>query len=315
MSSLSNTTNLCRLLGDQTRVRLLSLLSEDELTVAELTNITQLPQPRISTHLRKLREAEFVRDRRSGGSSFYGLNEDAWPSENGQLLKAMLASTNDALLAADRDRAREVIAARGQNWVESVAGKMARHYSPGRTWAALAQGLVGLSTLENVIDIASGDSAAAEMLAAQATSITCLDISARVVQTNRNRLSQLNNVQFVQGDMHKLPFEDGRFQHALLLSSLAYTQDPQTVIAEATRVLAPGGRLAAVALHSHPHADIVQGYGHLNTGFSPQQLRTHAERAGLIVQYCAISGRERRPPHFETITLYAIRPSTSGASS
>jgi len=307
VSSLQTTTNLCRLLGDQTRVRLLSLLSEDELTVAELTNITQLPQPRISTHLRKLREAQFVRDRRSGGSSFYGLNDESWPEENGQMLQAMLKSTSDPLLAADRDRAREVIAARGQNWAESVAGKMARHYSPGRTWPALIQGLVGLTHFQRVVDIASGDSAAAEMLASRADAITCVDISARIIQTNRDRLQGLGNVSFVLGDMHKLPFDDGQFEHALLLSSLAYTRHPGAVLAEATRVMVDGGVLAAVALRKHPHAEIVRSYGHLNDGFTPDQLRGLAEQAGLVVQHCAVSGRERRPPHFETITLYATR--------
>lgn len=307
MSSLQTTTTLCRLLGDQTRVRLLSLLSEDELTVAELTNITQLPQPRISTHLRKLREAQFVRDRRSGGSSFYGLNDESWPTENGQMLKAMLASTDDPLLISDRDRAREVIAARGQNWAESVAGKMARHYSPGRTWPALIQGLVGLTRLERVIDIASGDSAAAEVLAKRTAAVTCLDISARVVQTNRERLSDLENVRFVQGDMHTLPFEDAHFDHALLIASLAYTEDPARVLAEAARVLVDGGRLSAVALKTHPHETIVQSYGHLNCGFEADQLREIATQAGLDVVHCAVSGRERRPPHFETITLYATR--------
>jgi ArsR family transcriptional regulator len=315
LSSLSNTTTLCRLLGDQTRVRLLSLLSEDELTVAELTNITQLPQPRISTHLRKLREAQFVRDRRAGGSSFYGLNDGSWPAENGQMLKAMLASTKDSLLSSDRARAREVIAARGQSWAESVAGKMARHYSPGRTWPALAQGLVGLTSLNRVIDIASGDSAAAEMLAPRTTTVTCLDISARVVQTNRERLEGFQNVDFVQGDMHALPFDDGQFDHALLLSSLAYTRDPVQVLTEAARVLVPGGRLSSVSLTAHEHAEIVRSYGHLNNGFTVAELCGFAEAAGLSVHHCGVSGRERRPPHFETITLYATRPSTLGAQS
>jgi len=241
MSSLHTTTNLCRLLGDQTRVRLLSLLSEDELTVAELTNITQLPQPRISSHLRKLREARFVRDRRSGGSSFYSLNDESWPQENGQMLKAMLLSTDDPLLAADRERAREIITARGQNWAESVAGKMARHYSPGRTWPAFTQGLVGLSRLRRVVDIASGDSAAAEMLAQRADAITCVDISERIIQTNRDRLHPLDNVPFVLGDMHACPVEEGQFEHALLLSSPAYTNRQAVALDVTARELPEDG--------------------------------------------------------------------------
>ena len=311
MPSLEDATELCRLLGDQTRVRLLSLLAEDELTVAELTRITQLPQPRVSTHLRKLREADFVRDRRVGGSSFYGLNDQSWSPANARLLTAVMKSTDDPLLTSDRDRAREVIAARGQTWAESVAGQMARHYSPGRTWTALIQGLVGLVRLGRVVDIASGDSAAAELLASRSAAITCIDINPRVVDTNRERLHHLHNVTFQQGDMHTLPLADGSFDHALLLSSLAYTADAARVLREAARVLAPGGQLALVALSQHPHEDIVANYGHLNQGFTPEELVALTEAAGLKVFRCGVTGRERRPPHFEFITLYADKPHSS----
>ena len=307
MTSLDTTTALCRALGDQTRVRLLSLLAEDELTVAELTRITQLPQPRISTHLRKLREASFVRDRREGASSFYGLDRARWPEENGRLLQAVLASTDDPLLAVDRRRAAEVISARGETWAESVAGVMARHYSPGRTWPALAHGLVGLTRLGRIIDIASGDSAAAELLSGQATSITCVDISDKVVGTNRRRLSHLQNVSFLQGDMHAIPLPDGSFDHALLLSSLSYTATPRQVLAEASRLLIPGGRLAVVVLHQHNHHSAVSSYNQLNNGFTVEAISEMATTTGFAVDRCEVSGRERRPPHFEFITLYAHR--------
>ena len=75
MLDLNNGADLLRVLGDPTRVRLLSLLAGDELTVAELTRITRLPQSRVSTHLGRLRAAGLVRDRRSGASCFYALNE------------------------------------------------------------------------------------------------------------------------------------------------------------------------------------------------------------------------------------------------
>jgi DNA-binding transcriptional ArsR family regulator/protein-L-isoaspartate O-methyltransferase len=307
LTTLDTTTALCRALGDQTRVRLLSLLSEDELTVAELTRITQLPQPRISTHLRKLRESGFVRDRREGGSSFYGLDKARWPPENGRILQAVFASTDDPLLSVDRRRAAEVISARGETWAESVAGMMARHYSPGRTWPALAHGLVGLTRLGRIIDIASGDSAAAELLSGQATSVICLDISEKVVATNQRRLSHLKNVRFVQGDMHAVPLPAATFDHALLLSSLSYTATPETVLTEAARLLVGGGRLSVVALHTHAHDDIIASYNQLNSGFSVEALSELAEATGFSIDRCEVSGRERRAPHFEYITLYAHR--------
>ena len=85
MLDLSATTDLCKLLGDPTRLRLLRLLAREELTVAELVQVTQLPQPRVSTHLGRLREASLVRDRRDGGSSHYRLAREGRQGVPGQL--------------------------------------------------------------------------------------------------------------------------------------------------------------------------------------------------------------------------------------
>src|ERR1700733_13671897 len=99
MPGLDATTELLRLLGDPTRLRLLALLArEAELTVAEVTRVTELAQSRVSTHLGKLREADVVRDRRVGASSFYALNEAAWPDGTRRLFALVREATADPLL-------------------------------------------------------------------------------------------------------------------------------------------------------------------------------------------------------------------------
>jgi len=108
MLDLHDSAELLRLLGDSTRVRLLSVLSGDELTVAELTRVTRLPQSRVSTHLGRLREAGLVRDRRSGASSFYALNEAGMTDDCRRLWAALRESTDDAVL---RDPGRRRCAA------------------------------------------------------------------------------------------------------------------------------------------------------------------------------------------------------------
>ena len=304
MVDLVATTELCKVLGDPTRVRLLSLLEHEELTVAELVKATQLPQPRVSTHLGRLREAGLVRDRREGGSSHYRLVPHP---QADQLVRTVLSAASDPLLAEDRQRLEQVLATRrGATWAEGVAGEMARHYSPGRTWPSLAFGIIGLTRFGRVLDVGSGDGAVARFLAPHAAHITCLDISPTVVAKGRARSERFDNIAFVEGDMHAMPFEGG-FQHVLVMASLAYSEDPARVLRESARVLEPGGNLVVVALREHAHAERVKRYDHVNLGFSAAVLRAMAEGAGLVVDQCRGTSRERRPPHFEVLTLSAHR--------
>jgi len=311
MADLSSTTDLCRILGDPTRVRLLALISAHPLTVGELSAVTQLAQPRVSTHLGKLREAGLVHPHRDGASSLYRSSEEDWAPATAHLVQAVLDGALDPLLVQDAERVQSILAARrsGATWADSVAGQMGRHYSPGRTWEAVARGLVGLAGLGRLVDIAAGDATVAELLAPYARSVTTVDLSPLVVEKARARLAAIENLQVHQGDMHALPFPDASFDHALMLSSLSYSDRPGLALAEATRVLAPGGRLVAVTLHRHGHRAEVARYDHGNLGFEPEELAALARSVGLRVQLCAVTSRERRPPNFQVLTLHAAKVS------
>src|SRR5687768_6824050 len=112
MSSVAATVELLRLFGDATRVRLAALLERDELTVAEITKITDLPQSRVSTHLGKLREAGMLRDRREGASTYYSMNDGAMPGEVRRLWTLLGAGLDEPLLRSDRDRCETMIRGR-----------------------------------------------------------------------------------------------------------------------------------------------------------------------------------------------------------
>lgn len=304
---LHDGSDLLRLLGDPTRVRLLHVLSLDELTVAELVRATRLPQSRVSTHLGRLREAGLVRDRRSGPSCFYALNESGMSEDSTRLWAALRDCTDDALLREDEARARAVVSARGESWADSVAGQMERHYSPGRTWETALRGLLGLLRLGDVLDVASGDGALAELLAPRARRVTCIDLSPRVVAAGRRRLEHLPNVEFRVGDMHALPLPDASHDQLLLMHALSYAEAPDRVLAEAARVLRPAGALAGVTLAAHAHGAAARQYSHAQMGFDAEELRARVERAGFDVSLCEVTSRERRAPHFEVITLHAVR--------
>ena len=303
---LAATSALLRLLSDPTRVRLLALLEREELTVAELSSVLRLAQPRVSTHLAKLKEADLVRDRRAGVSSYYRFNGELAAKESA-FLHALKDAVDDAMLSDDERRLPGILAkrARAEGWADTVAGDMERHYSPGRTWETLARAMTQLVDAGDVLDIASGDGVLAELLAPSARSIVCVDASPRVVSAARERLKDFANVEVVAGDMHALDFGARRFDLVLLMHALTYSENPAAVIAEAARLLNQGGRLLAATLGKHAHRGAVEPFDHRNLGFKPDELRGFASDAGLEVIRCGRITRESKAPHFEVITLLA----------
>jgi SAM-dependent methyltransferase len=305
---LEHGSSLLRVLADATRLRLLVLLGTEELSVAELSAITALAQPRVSTHLAKLKDADLVLDRRQGVSAFYRAN-DRIDAATASLLHALTTQLDDALLDQDAGRLKLVLAERrGGAWADSVAGSMERHYSPGRTWETLTHAFTQLLEPGDVLDVGSGDGVIAELLAPRARSIVCLDISERVISAARERLRGLANVRLDVGDMHALPVPDASADLVLLLNALTYSESPARALAEAARALRPGGRLLATTLSRHAHAAAVKPFGHVNLGFRREDLRRYCTSAGLEVVALERGTRERRPPHFEILTLLATRP-------
>jgi len=314
MSTLASTVDLLQLFGEPTRVRLVALLARHELTVAELVHITELAQSRVSTHLGKLRDADVVKDRRAGASTFYALHDGAMPERAQAVWRLLDAQTcTDPLLASDAARCTALLDARAKAtaWPDALAGQMERHYSPGRTWEATARAFAVLTRLGDVLDVGAGDGTIAQLLAPRAASFTLLDRSDRMIEAARARLGRepfREHLRFVVGDAHDLPFEAGRFDQVLLFNVLTHAQAPSRVLDEAARVLRPRGSVALVTLNAHPHRDEAAAYGHVQPGFAPETLRSLLQRAGLDVAQAAITSREKKVPHFQIVTALATKP-------
>ncbi len=313
---LEPTLAVLHLFGDATRVRLMCLVERAELTVAELTAITSLQQPRVSTHLGKLREAGLLRDRREGASTFYAADAGAMTAPMRTLWSALKNEIKDELIEVDRQRCESLLRERERAgaWPDTVAGQMERHYSPGRTWEATARALLGLVRLGDVLDGGAGDGVIAQLLAPRARSVTCLDRSERLVAAARERLARERNVRFEHGDLQAMRFADASFDQVLLFNVLTYVERPEAAIAEAARVLRPGGDLVVVTLEEHAHGEVTAAYHHVNQGFSVGGLRKVARRAGLEVRLCEVQTRERRPPYFQVVNLFAVRARGRGAA-
>jgi ArsR family transcriptional regulator len=308
MPTVESTVELLSLLADPTRVRLLALLCRHELTVTELMAALELGQSRVSTHLGKLREAGLLRDRRVGASVFYAV--EAMPEGAKALWGLVEGQLQDGGLEGDRVRCEAVLRARAGSagWPDAVAGKMDLHYSPGRTWEATARALISLLSLGDVLDVGGGDGAIAGLLLPRCRSMTLLEQSERLLDAARERLGGGGErLRLVRGDMHELPFERGAFDQVLLFNVLACSERPAVVLAEAARVLRPGGVALVVTLAAHEHGEVTAAYQHVQEGFTPRALRTMMQRSGLVVEGCEVSSRERRPPYFEVITAMGRR--------
>jgi ArsR family transcriptional regulator len=309
MNTLASTANLLQLFGEPTRVRLMALLVERELTVAELTSITDLGQSTVSTHLAKLRDAGVLRDRRAGASTFYTAHDGAMPADAKRIWETVRQGLKDRQLESDSDRCDAVLRAREKEaaWPDPLAGEMERHYSPGRTWESLARGLFGLVRLGDVLDAGSGDGSIAQLVVPRAKSVTCLDRSERMIEAARARLRGHANARFCVGDAEDLPFEKSSFDQVLLFNVLAHVESPARAIAEAARVLRKRGTLAVITLGEHDHADATAAYNHKHPGFSPAHLRRLLRKAHLEVDECDVTSREKRPPYFPVVTAFATK--------
>ena len=310
--NLSQYVETLNLLGEESRLRLCALLRERELCVTDLVRVTGISQSRVSTHLGRLREAGFVRDRREGPQAFYALATDTLPGTARAVLDEA-TQANDATLEGDQQRLRELDAERLGGLPEAFASEMERHYSPGRTWQSLAVGLAALLQLGDVLDVGSGDGAAAGTLAPFCRSLTCIDTSARMIDAAQERLGRHAHVRTQVADVHELPFRAASFDALLLFHTLTYAERPARALEECARVLRPKGRLVLLSLDQHKQQEITGPYGERHPGFSPRKLRALLGRAGLSVVVSEVACREAKKPHFEVVLAIADKPKTGAA--
>jgi len=296
------------LLGDESRLRLCALLRHRELCVTDLVRVTGIAQSRVSTHLGRLREAGYVRDRRQGAQTFYALSAEALPVAARALLDEA-TSSGDPTLAGDRERLAELDAERRGDLPDSaVIDEIERDYSPGRTWHSLAVGMAALLRLGDVLDAGSGDGAAASAFAPYCRSLTCVDTNARMIEAARERLRKHKHVRCQVADVHALPFAEASFDTVLLFHTLTYAENPARALEECARVLRPGGRLVLLCLDQHGQSEVTARYGERHPGFSPRAVRSLLRRTGLDVQSAEVACREAKKPHLQVILAIADKP-------
>ena len=305
--NLSHYVETLNLMGDESRLRLCALLRGRELCVSDLVHVTGISQSRVSTHLGRLRDAGFVVDRRQGAQTFYSLAQDGLPETARAVLDAALKA-DDATLEGDRDRLVKLEVERRGGLPPSIADEMERYYSPGRTWQSLATGLAALLRLGDVLDVGSGDGAAASALAPYCRTLTCIDTSSRMIEAAQERLSRFKHVRAQVADVHALPFESASFDAVLVFHTLTYAKHPARALKECARVLRPGGRLVLLCLDQHKQQEVTARYGERHPGFSALALRELLTSAELDVTTCDVACREAKKPHLQVLLAIADKP-------
>jgi ArsR family transcriptional regulator len=305
--TLGRYTDALALLADENRIRLCALLRDKELCVTDLVRVTGMAQSRVSTHLARLREAGFVRDRRQGPQSFYALEAGSLPTAVRACLDEAVGS-GDPTLEGDRKRLDELEAGRRGSGAEMLGDDLGRDYSPGRTWQSLVAGIAALLKLGDVLDVGSGDGAAAAAIAPYCRSLTCIDANPRLVEAARERLARWGGARTQVADAHALPFADASFDTILIFHTLTYAERPARVLAECARVLRPGGRVVVLCLDEHRQSEVTARYGERHPGFSPRAVRGMLTRAGLEVVAAKAATREVKKPHLQVVLAIADKP-------
>jgi ArsR family transcriptional regulator len=304
---LSQYLDTLNLLGDESRLRLCALLRERELCVTDLVRVTGIAQSRVSTHLGRLRDAGLVRDRRQGAQCFYALAGDALPPAAHAVLDGA-ATADDPTLAGDQRRLAELDAERREGVPDFAGDELERYYSPGRTWQSLSAGIAGLLDLGDVLDVGAGDGAAASVLAPYCRSLTCVDVSQRLVESATQRLAKFPHARASVADVHALPFAAKSFDSVLLFHTLTYAAEPRQALAECARVLRPKGRLVLLCLDRHDQTEITARYGERHPGFSPDDVQKLLGLVGLEVRTAHVASRELKKPHLQVVLAVAGKP-------
>jgi ArsR family transcriptional regulator len=310
---MASTLKSIRLLSDPTRVRIALLLDAEELSVAELQAILSMGQSRISTHLAQLRQAGLVEDRRVGKNILYRMREQrgaGFYEPLMQVLRQCAAEISEA--AADR-QALELVLERRRDKVRSyfdeLAGRFGRQYVPGRSWKGLAECLIHLMPRAVIADLGAGEGTVAQLMAERAERVIAIDDSEKMVEYGAQlaREHGLANLEYRKGDLEALPIEDASVDVAFLSQSLHHARHPERAVAEAHRILRPGGRIAILDLVRHTFEEAREIYADLWLGFTEVELRQFLSTAGFGEVRTSVVHRETEAPHFETLLAIAAK--------
>jgi ubiquinone/menaquinone biosynthesis C-methylase UbiE len=304
---MTSITKTLKVVADPNRLRILLLLKGEELSVAELQEILAMGQSTISTHLSQLKQAELVEDRRTGKSNFYRLAVPDDSRPDSVLLRLLSqAATEIPEAAHDQTAMRRVLRKRKdkmRSFFDSVAGRLGKDYVPGKSWKSLAEALLRLLPPLVIADLGAGEGASALLLAQRAKKVIAVDSSARMIEVGREQALRhgVKNIDYRLGDMEEIPIGDGEVDLVFFSQSLHHALHPELALAEAARILVPGGRIVILDLVRHRFEQARELYADEWLGFSESDLESMLQNAGFINVEATVVDKEPETPQFQTL--------------
>jgi ArsR family transcriptional regulator len=284
---MNEASGLLRLLGDPLRLRLLRALSREPLNVSELTAVVGLAQSGVSRHLGLLRRAGLVVEERRGAFTLHHLAPDAADPSGPRaplwtwLRQEFSRPTTDT--RADDARMEEVRRVRKESFLAHGAGSERRQLVPGRSWAAWSRAMGLLLPAVDVADLGCGEGYLTIETARWAKRVIAVDRSDVVLSRARAMAERrkVRNIVWKRGELERLPIADAAVDVALLSQALHHAEPPEAAIAEARRILRPGGRLLVLDLRAHDEAWVRSALGDKSLGFTDERLRQLLTEAGF----------------------------------
>jgi ArsR family transcriptional regulator len=311
---LDDIVEILKAAGEPTRLRLLALLSHGDLTVTDLTDILGQSQPRISRHLKLLAEASLIDRYQEGAWAFFRLSQGgAAVGLVRQLLDA--ADGSDAVFARDDERLRALKKIRSDKAQAYFSRNAAEwdavrrlHVSEEEVEAKLAE-LIGLEPVDTFLDLGTGTGRILQLFQGLYRRGVGVDASRDMLAVARANLDRAGTTKasIRHGDIFNLPLERDEFDVVTIHQVLHFLDEPEAAIAEAARMLAPGGRLAIIDLAPHTLEHLRDEHAHIRLGFSHQTLREWLEKAELAVEEVV----DLAPAHSDadalTVTIWLAR--------
>jgi ubiquinone/menaquinone biosynthesis C-methylase UbiE/DNA-binding transcriptional ArsR family regulator len=274
--------------GEATRLRILAMLAEAELTVSDLTEILRQSQPRISRHLKLLSEAGLVERFREGSWAFFRLAEQGGGAE---VIRALIArlDAEDATVTRDRERLSAVRAARAaaaQAYFRRHAVEWDRirklHVADADVEEAI-RAAVADRPIHSLLDLGTGTGRMLELFGPHIERGLGLDLSLDMLALARERLDRagLRHCTVRQGDLYDLSLPRESFDLVIVHQVLHFLDDGARAIQEAARVLRPGGRLLIVDFAPHDLEFLREKHAHRRLGFTAETVTQWTQAAGL----------------------------------
>jgi len=290
--SLDVILNVFRAIGEETRLRIMALLAQGELTVTEITTILGQSQPRVSRHLKILADTGLVERHREGAWMFYRA-ADAAPEDAGLAavrgaVKA-LSRTADRIIARDRERfaqSREARAAQAAAYFQENAADwdaIRRLHLPEEDIEARMRALVGGPRVETFVDLGTGTGRMLEIFSDRYETGIGFDLSHEMLAIARANLDQaaISHAQVRHGDLFSLPAEAGSAEVVCVHQVLHFLTEPGAAVAEAARLLKPGGRLIISDFAPHDLEFLREKHAHRRLGFSDEEVTSWCGASGL----------------------------------